>query len=123
VKEGRDLEFQKEPSSWQNFKELSIRSTEIKNLSDKKITTLTFYKEVKISQDEINQLKESVSILIPYISNAYEIYFNGEKIASGGLVINDEFVRYEFRRNLIAKIPTPLLKTGVNEIYIIRKGK
>lgn len=122
VKEGRDLEFQKEPSSWQNFKELSIRSTEIKNLSDKKITTLTFYKEVKISQDEINQLKESVSILIPYISNAYEIYFNGEKIASGGLVINDEFVRYEFRRNLIAKIPTPLLKTGVNEIYIIIQG-
>lgn len=122
VKEGRDLEYQKDPSTWQNFKELSVRSTEINNLKDKSITTLTFYKEVNISQEDINQLNESVSILIPYISNAYEIYFNGQKIVEDGKVENDQFVRNGFRRNLVAKIPTPLLKTGINEIYIIIQG-
>ncbi len=122
VKEGNDLQFQSNPSSWQNFKELSVKSTEVKNLSDKKIIVLSFFKEVNITQENYSRLSESVSILIPYISNAYEIYFNGEKIASGGLVVNDEFVRYEFRRNLIAKIPTSLIKVGVNEIYIIIKG-
>jgi hypothetical protein len=122
VKEGKDLQYQKDPSSWQNFKDIPVKSTEVKNLSDSKVLVLSFFKEVNITDADYAQLAESVSILIPYISNTYEIFFNGEKIVSGGLVINDEFVRYEFRRNLIAKIPTPLIKKGTNEIYIIIQG-
>lgn len=122
VKQDYDLNFSKDPTSWENFKELSVRSTDIKDLKEKKIIELSFFKQVEISEEDYKKLSESVSILIPYISNAYEIYFNEEKIASGGLVVNDEFVRYEFRRNLVAKIPTHLIKLGTNEIYIIIKG-
>lgn len=122
IKEGIDLNYSTDPSSWQNFKELSIRSTDIKNLSDKNIVELSFFKQVEIPEEDYKKLAESVSILIPYISNAYDIYFNGEKIASGGVVVNEKFVRYEFRRNLVVKIPSPLIKVGSNEIYIIIKG-
>ena len=82
---------------------MSVRSTEINNLKDKSITTLTFIKEVNIFQEDINQLNESVSILIPYISNAYEIYFNGQKIVEDGKVENDQFVRNGFRETWFKK--------------------
>jgi hypothetical protein len=122
VKEGYDLNYKADPSSWKKYKELAVKSTDIQGLSDKKIIVLSFFKEVNIPQEEYNKLSESVSILIPYISNAYEIYFNGEKIAEAGIVENDTFIRFGFRRNLIAKIPTPIIKVGINKINIIIKG-
>ncbi|HMV41300.1 MAG TPA: SpoIIE family protein phosphatase [Leptospiraceae bacterium] len=122
VKEGFDLNFKNNPSSWQSFKELPVKSTEVKNLSDKKVIVLSFFKEVNISDSDMNQLTESVSIWLPYLSNAYEIYFNGSKIAEEGIFTEDNVVRHGFHRHLITKIPTPLIHSGVNEIYIIVKG-
>ena len=74
VKQDYDLNFSKDPTSWENFKELSVRSTDIKDLKEKKIIELSFFKQVEISEEDYKRLSESVSILIPYISNAYEIY-------------------------------------------------
>ena len=122
VKEGKDLQYQKDPSSWQNFKELSVKSTEVKNLSDSKVLVLSFFKEVSISEEDYNKLSESVSIWLPYLANGYEIFFNGKKIAEEGSFDSEKVIRHGFHRHLITKIPTPLIKKGTNEIYIIVKG-
>ena len=122
VKEGKDLQYQKDPSSWQNFKELSVKSTEVKNLSDSKVLVLSSFKEVSISEEDYNKLSESVSIWLPYLANGYEIFFNGKKIAEEGSFDSEKVIRHGFHRHLITKIPTPLIKKGTNEIYIIVKG-
>jgi hypothetical protein len=122
VKEGKDLQYQKDPSSWQNFKDIPVKSTEVKNLSDSKVLVLSFFKEVNITDADYAQLAESVSIWIPYLANGYEIFFNGEKIAEEGLFDSEKVIRHGSHRHLIAKIPTPLIKKGTNEIYIVVKG-
>ena len=122
VKEGKDLQYQKDPSSWQNFKDIPVKSTEVKNLSDSKVLVLSFFKEVNITDADYAQLAESVSIWIPYLANGYEILFNGEKIAEEGLFDSEKVIRHGSHRHLIAKIPTPLIKKGTNEIYIVVKG-
>ncbi|HRG46872.1 MAG TPA: 7TM diverse intracellular signaling domain-containing protein [Leptospiraceae bacterium] len=122
VKEGKDLQYQKDPSSWQSFKDIPVKSTEVKNLSDSKVLVLSFFKEVNVTDADYAQLTESVSIWIPYLANGYEIFFNGEKIAEEGLFDSEKVIRHGSHRHLITKIPTPLIKKGTNEIYIVVKG-
>ncbi len=117
---GKHLEF-KEDASWENFKELTIRFTDFKNKFETGIVQFTLYKKVILKKEEINSLDESLSLLIPFLSNVYEIYFNGEKIASSGKIENGKFLEHGFTRNVITKLKTSALKEE-NEIFIFVAG-
>jgi tetratricopeptide (TPR) repeat protein len=119
-KTGRHLEF-KDDNSWENFSELTIKSDQFNTKFDSKTIEFTLYKKISIPKEQIANLNESLSMLIPFLSNAYEIYFNGEKISSKGKIENDKMIEHGFTRNIIAKLKNSNLKEE-NEIFIYVSG-
>ena len=117
AKEGIHKQFS-EDGSWQNFKELTVKSTDFKNLSDSEVIELSFYKSFIVPNLE---LAESTSLRFPYLANVYEVYFNGNLLAQNGILKDGKMIQHGFTRNVIVKIP-PLMLKQKNEILVIVKG-
>lgn len=62
---------------------------------------------------------DGLSIHFPLLTNVYEVYFNGEKIGSGGVVLNGKIVKNGFKRHVILPIPEDKVQIGKNEIRLI----
>jgi hypothetical protein len=98
-------------------------SLELNYDSTKDPLVLSFYKEVELNKKSIESTTDNFSIFFPYITNVYSVYFNGEKIASGGQMENGHVRKNGRRKNLIVVIPKRLVLEGKNEIYIMLQGE
>jgi hypothetical protein len=118
AKDGADLsEFKSE--EWQEFKNLPLGFGQIKSTQNNlQIRSVTLYKEFELNKEFLNQPHEDLSILIPYASNVWKIYFNKEEIGGRGKIENDKVVLNGIRRGEVILIPRNLLREK-NEIRII----
>ncbi len=119
---GRNLNVSIEDVSWKELKSLPIPKEAVRSFSLTKDTiyTLTLLKTFEISANEVQELVlDGLSIHFPLLSNVYEVYFNGEKIGEGGVVLDGKIVRNGFKRHVILPIPENKVKIGNNEIRVI----
>ena len=120
-KAGKHLSFNPN-DEWTQYKELIIRSKDFKDLNEDDFIQLSFYNSFHLSKEELLKQSESLSIILPFLSNAFEVYFNGEKLAEGGSYSNKQITKDGFRRNVHVKLPNSKLKDGLNEIMIVVTG-
>nr|WP_036096645.1 SpoIIE family protein phosphatase [Leptospira weilii] len=119
---GKNLNASIEDVSWKDLKSLPIPKDTVDLFSFPKdaISTLTLLKTFEVSAREVQELSlDGLSIHFPFLSNVYEVYFNGEKIGDGGLVLREKIVRNGFKRHVILPIPENKIKIGKNEIRVI----
>ncbi len=98
----------------------------LKNVSDKlsfdenKLRYVTLHKTFLISGKDIQETEaDAFSLHVPYISNVFEIYLNGERINASGKIENGRIVRSGYRRHIIIPIDRNLIRVGQNEIRIL----
>nr|WP_036043796.1 SpoIIE family protein phosphatase [Leptospira alstonii] len=119
---GKNLNASIEDVSWKDLKSIPIPKDTVRLFSFPKdaIYTLTLLKAFEISAQEVQELSlDGLSIHFPFLSNVYEVYFNGEKIGGGGLVLGGRIVRNGFKRHVILPIPENKVKIGKNEVRVV----
>ncbi|UOG30018.1 SpoIIE family protein phosphatase [Leptospira noguchii] len=115
---GKNLNITIEDVSWKKIKSLPIPEDFISFSED--IYTLTLLKTFEVSTSDFQKLSlDGLSIHFPLLTNVYEVYFNGEKIGSGGVVLNGKIVKNGFKRHVILPIPEDKVQIGKNEIRLI----
>ncbi|EMO52080.1 stage II sporulation protein E [Leptospira noguchii] len=115
---GKNLNVSIEDASWKKIKSLPIPEDSISFSED--IYTLTLLKTFEVSANDFQKLTlDGLSIHFPLLTNVYEVYFNGEKIGSGGVVLNGKIVKNGFKRHVILAIPEDKVQIGKNEIRLI----
>ncbi|EMO87239.1 stage II sporulation protein E [Leptospira noguchii str. 2001034031] len=115
---GKNLNITIEDVSWEKIKSLPIPEDFISFSED--IYTLTLLKTFEVSTSDFQKLSlDGLSIHFPLLTNVYEVYFNGEKIGSGGVVLNGKIVKNGFKRHVILPIPEDKVQIGKNEIRLI----
>lgn len=115
---GKNLNITIEDVSWKKIKFLPIPEDFISFSED--IYTLTLLKTFEVSTSDFQKLSlDGLSIHFPLLTNVYEVYFNGEKIGSGGVVLNGKIVKNGFKRHVILPIPEDKVQIGKNEIRLI----
>jgi serine phosphatase RsbU (regulator of sigma subunit) len=108
---------------WKQVAELPI-SDDIKNLEFKEERHLvTIKKDVEITSKDLKELDDTaLSIHFPYLSNYYEIYWNGDLLNQGGQLSKDGFKEFAKIRHKLIVIPFSKIKLGKNEIRIVVGG-
>ncbi|WP_425269789.1 SpoIIE family protein phosphatase [Leptospira yasudae] len=122
ITEGKNLTAPIENPSWKELKSLPIPKDMIRSFSfpGDFTRTVTLLKRFDISAQDLNALSiDGLSVHFPLLTNAYEIYFNGEKIGEGGLVLGGRIVKNGFKRHVIFSIPENKVRIGTNEIRLI----
>ncbi|WP_201047309.1 SpoIIE family protein phosphatase [Leptospira noguchii] len=115
---GKNLNVSIKDVSWKKIKSLPIPEDFISFSED--IYTLTLLKTFEVSTSDFQKLSlDGLSIHFPLLTNVYEVYFNGEKIGSGGVVLNGKIVKNGFKRHVILPIPEDKVQIGKNEIRLI----
>ncbi|EKO50406.1 SpoIIE family protein phosphatase [Leptospira kirschneri] len=115
---GKNLNVSIEDVSWKEIRSLPIPEDSISFSED--IYTLTLLKTFEVSVNDFQKLNlDGLSIHFPFLTNVYEVYFNGEKIGSGGIVLNGKIIKNGFKRHVILPIPENKVQIGKNEIRLI----
>jgi hypothetical protein len=108
--------------SWKEIPKITYRVDPEKDQLNSEIVEYTFYKEFHLTEQEIRELREDISLFIPFLANVYEIYLNGEKIGGRGKITDGKILENGTMINLVQILPLNLLKPGTNEIRIILGG-
>ncbi|EMG23900.1 hypothetical protein LEP1GSC150_4278 [Leptospira interrogans serovar Copenhageni str. LT2050] len=115
---GKNLNASIKDVSWKELKSLPIPEDSIS--FSEGIYTLTLLKTFEVSANDFQKLAlDGLSIHFPLLTNVYEVYFNGEKIGSGGIVLNGKIIKDGFKRHVILPIPENKVQIGKNEIRLI----
>ncbi|EKR55979.1 SpoIIE family protein phosphatase [Leptospira interrogans] len=115
---GKNLNASIKDASWKELKSLPIPEDSIS--FSEGIYTLTLLKTFEVSANDFQKLAlDGLSIHFPLLTNVYEVYFNGEKIGSGGIVLNGKIIKNGFKRHVILPIPENKVQIGKNEIRLI----
>jgi tetratricopeptide (TPR) repeat protein len=120
-KAGKHLSFSAS-GDWTQYKELIIRSKDFKDLKESDFIQLSFYNSFHLSKEDLAKQTESLSVILPFLSNAFEVYLNGEILVKGGSYSENKITKDGFRRNVHVKFPNSKLKDGLNEIIVIVTG-
>jgi serine phosphatase RsbU (regulator of sigma subunit) len=108
---------------WKEIPELPI-ADDIKNIEfTEERHLVTIKKEIEITSNDLKELDDtSLSLHFPYLSNYYEIYWNGNLLNKGGELSENGFKEFASIRHLIVVVPFSQIKSGKNEIRIVVGG-
>jgi len=123
AKDGIDLTTNETDPSWKKFEKLNITIKNIEpndpNATFRKVTLL---RKISFEKSFLKNLHEDISILIPYVSNIYDIYFNEQKIASGGKLEGEKIVKYGIVRGLVLNLPQNIIREE-NTLRFVLQGE
>ncbi|TGK96522.1 stage II sporulation protein E [Leptospira brenneri] len=81
---------------------------------------VTMVKPFLLSEIDFKETESDVFALhIPYLSNVYKVYINGEIVNARGIVDNNHIVRSGYKRNILIKLSRNSLRVGKNEIRVL----
>ncbi|WP_411823890.1 SpoIIE family protein phosphatase [Leptospira sp. 'Mane'] len=90
------------------------------NFEPDKIRYVTIHKSFIITNKDMEDTaKDAFSLHIPYISNVYKIYINGDMVNSGGEILDGRILKSGYRRHIIIAMDRYRLNPGWNEIRIL----
>ncbi|MGV3666891.1 MAG: SpoIIE family protein phosphatase [Leptospira bouyouniensis] len=85
-----------------------------------KLRKVTMAKSFLLSPADFQKVEDDAySLHIPYISNYYEIYINGNLVTSNGKIKEDTIEKSGYRRHILVRIKRNLLNLGQNQIRIL----
>ncbi|HMV76608.1 MAG TPA: SpoIIE family protein phosphatase [Leptospiraceae bacterium] len=115
LKEGKNLN-ETGLEGWIKSTSLPLNFVQLKSSSGCKLCTVTFRKKIQMSREDI-QTRESLAVIFPYISNVFEVYWNGELLSSSGEIRDGRISVNGASLNYIVKIPDQNLReTNVLEV-------
>lgn len=80
----------------------------------------TMVKPFLLSEADFKETESDSFVLhIPYLSNVYKVYVNGELVSKSGMIENDHIVQSGYKRNILIKLSRGLLRVGKNEIRVL----
>lgn len=80
----------------------------------------TMVKPFLLSEADFKETESDSFVLhIPYLSNVYKVYVNGELVSKSGIIENDHIVQSGYKRNILIKLSRGLLRVGKNEIRVL----
>ncbi|PJZ69848.1 histidine kinase [Leptospira perolatii] len=119
---GKNIEKEAQGIKWKDLPSLPIPNNffEPQGASSEAYRVATLRKNIEFSPEEIQQLNvDSPSVHFPLLSNAYEIYFNGKRIAQRGSFDKKHILSNGSKRHVIAIIPRDLIQSGSNELRLV----
>ncbi|MBM9549206.1 SpoIIE family protein phosphatase [Leptospira sp. 201903074] len=81
---------------------------------------ITMVKPFLLSEIDFKETdSDSFALHIPYLSNVYKVYINGELVSKSGVIENDHISESGYKRNILVKLSRNLLRVGKNEIRVL----
>lgn len=114
-REGFHFDYQENPNNWIKTNQFPIT---YKSEKEEGFNFVSFYHEINLTKEELSKKDETLSIFFPYLTNVYKVYWNGEKVAEGGIFEDNKIILNGSVSNFNVKIPDHLIKEGRNELYI-----
>ncbi|TGM23577.1 stage II sporulation protein E, partial [Leptospira selangorensis] len=85
-----------------------------------KLRKVTMVKSFLLSPTDFQKVEDDAfSLHLPYISNYYEVYINGELITSNGNIKDDFIEKSGYRRHILVRLKRNFLNIGQNQIRIL----
>ncbi|MBE7413568.1 MAG: SpoIIE family protein phosphatase [Leptospiraceae bacterium] len=123
AKDGIDLTTNETDPSWKKFEKLRITIKDIEpNDPNETFRRITLLKKFQFEKSFLKNLNEDISILIPFITNIYDVYFNGQKIASGGKLDGTKVLKYGMVRGLVVILPQNTIKEENTLRFVVQGG-
>lgn len=115
LKEGKNLN-ETGSEGWIKSSSFPLNFVQLHSSSGCSLCSVTFRKKIQMNRED-TLTKESLAIVFPYISNVFEVYWNGELLSSSGEIKNGKITVNGASLNYIVKIPDQNLKeTNVLEV-------
>lgn len=87
---------------------------------DGKLQQITMVKPFLLSEIDFKETEsDSFALHIPYLSNVYKVYINGELVSKSGILEKDHITESGYKRNILIKLSRNLLRVGKNEIRVL----
>ncbi|TGN09800.1 SpoIIE family protein phosphatase [Leptospira ilyithenensis] len=90
------------------------------NFEPDNIRYVTMHKSFIITNKDMEETaKDAFSLHIPYISNVYQVYINGDLVSRGGEIEDGRILKSGYRRHITVGMDRYRLNLGWNEIRIL----
>ncbi|TGL86207.1 stage II sporulation protein E [Leptospira congkakensis] len=108
-------------SGWIPLESLPLASIKSQlDFPEGQLQQITMVKPFLLSEIDFKETEsDSFALHIPYLSNVYKVYINGEIVSVSGVIENNHIIRSGYKRNILIKLSRNLLRVGKNEIRIL----
>ena len=122
LKWGNHTSESSDTGEWTKSDSFPLNSGLLSNTPESKFIGFTAKKKFELDLGIFDGETDSLSILLPYVTNIYVLFINGKELSRKGEIVQDQIIKNGISTNRVVKIPPDLLRQGENQIRIFVAG-